>query len=145
VQCLDADSQTGESLIYLYTTTDGGINWTYYQLPNPSSQGEISTSSQRKVEIQFFDPNTGWAIFHDHYQTEIDGATQTITSLFSTHDGGKNWKEHTSSSWSGQLSFIDLQSGWAVIFDPSRDKYSILYTQHSAEYWQELQPRIIKP
>lgn len=144
MQCLDADSQTGASLTYLYTTTDGGINWTYHQLPDPSSQGEIRTSIQRKVEIQFFDPNTGWAIVHDHYQAEIDGATQTITSFFSTHDGGNNWEEHTSSSWSGQLSFIDLQSGWAVIDNPSSDQYSILYTQHSAEYWQELQPRIIQ-
>ena len=69
----------------LFKTTNGGINWQKYPLPQSGN-----------YEIQFMNMNIGWA--------------STGGKLFKTTDGGYNWYQQAYPITSFQ--FISAQLGW---------------------------------
>jgi len=73
---------------WLYTTTNGGLNWTPYSLPAVVDS------------IQFIDAQQGWMVGGQ--------------SIFATRNGGKSWKELAKLNWTGQPNFATAKTGWVL-------------------------------
>jgi photosystem II stability/assembly factor-like uncharacterized protein len=70
---------------FLYSTRDGGKNWSPASYPGGA--------------LVFFDAQTGLALGKE---------------IYTTLDGGKNWKAISVVSWDGSFDFANPQTGWAV-------------------------------
>jgi photosystem II stability/assembly factor-like uncharacterized protein len=103
---------------YVYSTTDGGINWNSYPLPVDYSMGE---------GISFFDLLNGFAFGH---------------KIYKTMDGGKTWTFVQQVFWSGQFSFISPNQGWASVINDS-DQNALVKTSNGGVRWEMLNPMVI--
>jgi photosystem II stability/assembly factor-like uncharacterized protein len=74
------------TISFVYSTEDGGENWS--SMPNPGNS------------IQFFTPTVGFSFGEDLYKTE---------------NGGQTWEFVSSLDWAAQISFVDQLHGWAVV------------------------------
>lgn len=93
----------GYGLDHLFKTTDGGNTW----LP----VGIFSNSSYSSVnEIQFFNLN--------------EGVVTYSSGVAITKDGGANWEYIPSSKYVNDMSFVDINTGWALSYAGSISKYN---------------------
>ncbi|MVU82680.1 hypothetical protein GPX89_36290 [Nocardia sp. ET3-3] len=84
---------TAEPCQQLRHTTDGGRTWQQVALPAPLQPGATAIRGGNPAgALHFADTRNGWA-WIDH-------------RLFSTHDGGKNWREVE----------LELDAEWAISF-----------------------------
>ena len=88
LHCQDFSGEVPEDFYYLYATTDGGTQWSIYDLP--------------AMDASFLNENTGWSLGRDMYQT---------------NDGGKTWELIKTVIWDGQFSLVDGNNWWAVARD----------------------------
>ena len=98
-----------ENTGYLFSTTDGGVNWDTDTIPD-----------NLLLNIFFTDPLHGWCIAKD-------------CVLFRTVDGGQSWSESTfpgSMIFGGILHFADPQNGWIIC-----DDGLILRSEDGGETW----------
>jgi photosystem II stability/assembly factor-like uncharacterized protein len=87
VTCITSNSSSMTKLSWIYTTTDGGQNWTSHALPADSGQ------------YQFLD------VGHGYY---VSG------HIYKTIDSGASWSSIIPVSWNGQPDFVDMSNGWIV-------------------------------
>ncbi|MGZ9224378.1 MAG: NBR1-Ig-like domain-containing protein, partial [Anaerolineales bacterium] len=120
----------------LYRTTNGGLNWTKYDVPFNSGQ------------IQFLDDNNGFVL-----NGELSGMQKHPVSLYQTSDGGATWtlkytniptapNPGTSLPFSGHkngMTFRDTSNGW-VGGDYPNNGYVYLYrTSDGGVNWSRIQ------
>ena len=114
VSCLLLGANVITNTDYIYTTADGGQNWT----SNPAPARNLT----------FLGPQTGWAL----PTGEIN--TQAPYALSQTQDGGQTWASIKQLAWTGQLSFVDPQNGWAVA--QADQAISFVKTTNGGKTWQ---------
>jgi photosystem II stability/assembly factor-like uncharacterized protein len=83
--CANYDTDPLSYLYYLYTTQDGGSNWTSIVYPGGS--------------LTFLNDQLGWAQNKD---------------IFQTTDGGATWTKIALVSWQAEFDFVSETLGWAV-------------------------------
>ena len=126
-----ADANIGS----LYRTTDGGLNWTRYDVPFNGGY------------IQFLDDNNGFVLYG-----EASGMQKQAVQLYQTTDGGATWTlkydnnptlptPSTSLPFSGHkngMTFRDTSTGW-VGGDYPTNGYVYLYkTTDSGTSWSQV-------
>jgi photosystem II stability/assembly factor-like uncharacterized protein len=105
---------TGE---WYYQTIDGGGTWNILDAPG----GEIIT----------IDDQILYAI-GKNYEGERD--------IFRSEDGGNNWIKVRIVYWSGQFSFIDRDTAWAVAYDNQQGEYALVKTEDGCSSFSEIKP-----
>lgn len=85
VNCHDYQGTQITYSYFIYTTTDGGNNWTNSVYPGEG--------------LYFVTADTGWAL---------------AKKIQLTTDGGKTWKPISDVTWTAQFDFVDANTGWAV-------------------------------
>lgn len=73
----------------------------------------------------FINPDVGWALGKDIYQTA---------------DGGQTWTKMSTVQWEGQFSFVSEQLGWAVA--RSGKEYALVQTEDGGKTWDIIDPVI---
>ena len=104
---------TPVTISFLYTSEDGGESWQSALFPGG--------------QLLFIDPQVGWALGKDIYQTL---------------DGGKTWTKMSSVSWDGQFSFVNQQHGWAVA--RAGNEVALVQTKDGGHSWILLDPKVIQ-
>jgi hypothetical protein len=104
---------TPVTIYFLYTSEDGGESWQSALFPGG--------------QLLFIDPQVGWALGKDIYQTL---------------DGGKTWTKMSSVSWEGQFSFVNQQLGWAVA--RAGKEITLVQTKDGGHSWILLDPKVIQ-
>ena len=117
--CSDYMDPPQKFISYLYTSEDGGNTWNAYRLPAPVIAG--------KDTLIYFDSNTALLLGRDIYQTK---------------DGGITWSHVQTVNWDGQFSFLDGNSGWAVV--RSSQGIALVMTNNGGEKWSLIKPTIIR-
>ncbi len=120
VSCLFQGTSTITSTHYIYTTADGGKNWT----SNPSPARRLT----------FINPQVGWAL----PTGEING--QPPFALSQTQDGGATWTTVKQLAWAGDLIFVDAQTGWAVA--QANGATSLVSTSDGGKTWHAVNPKV---
>ena len=126
IEALDAvqflNSNTGyvsgklsfSTLLSIYKTTDGGINW--LTLNNLSGIGPTN--------ICFINVDTGWI------SDEASGAG----GLYKTTDGGTSWQQQLGSSFiPSRIFFLNKDTGWVIC-----NNYNLLRTTNSGVNWGQI-------
>jgi photosystem II stability/assembly factor-like uncharacterized protein len=119
VACLILGPNLITNMDFIYTTANGGQNWTSSAAPARS--------------LTFLDAHTGWAL-----PTGENG--QAPFALSATPDGGKTWTTVKRLAWTGQLSFVDAQIGWAVA--QADQAISFVNTTDGGKTWQVVNAKI---
>jgi photosystem II stability/assembly factor-like uncharacterized protein len=112
LECYKNIEQSG-TISFLYTSEDGGENWQSALFPGG--------------QLLFLDPELGWALGKDIYQTL---------------DGGKTWTKMSSVSWDGQFSFVSQQIGWAVA--KADNEAALVQTKDGGHSWILLEPMVVQ-
>jgi photosystem II stability/assembly factor-like uncharacterized protein len=122
VSCLILGPQLITSTHFIYTSTDGGQDWT----SNPSPARSLT----------FLNSQIGWAL------PTGEASVQPPFALSQTQDGGQTWKTVKQLAWTGQLNFVDPQNGWA---DAQADQaISFVKTIDGGHTWQAVNPKIAR-
>jgi photosystem II stability/assembly factor-like uncharacterized protein len=119
ISCLILGPNVITSSYLIYSSADGGQNWT----SNPSPARSLT----------FINPQIGWAL-----PTGENG--QPPFALSQTQDGGKTWTTVKQLAWTGQLSFVDPQHGWAVA--QADQAISFVKTTDAGHTWQVVNAKI---
>jgi photosystem II stability/assembly factor-like uncharacterized protein len=120
VSCLILGANVITSTHFIYSTQDGGQSWT----SNPSPSRSLT----------FINPQTGWALPYG------ENNAQPPYALSQTQDGGKTWTTVKQLAWTGQLSFVDNNNGWAVA--QADQAMSFVKTTDGGHTWQAVNPKI---
>ena len=108
----------------LYSTTDGGYNWTFVDSIGYGDQ--IYQASLPVRDMQFVSPDSGWVI----------GGLSGFSFVARTTNGGKSWQYSrfsVSSVTFQALQMLDAMRGWIVGYDGSNP---ILRTTDAGSSWQ---------
>lgn len=108
VDCFTAED-SGQTEDILYTTEDGGGNWRSDPYPGGA--------------LQMLDPQLGWALSRD---------------IFQTRDGGRTWEKLKTVNWDGQFDFVDQNTGFAVA--RSNGQIALVHTTDAGRSWEMLEP-----
>ncbi len=120
VSCLILGANVITSTHFIYTTADGGQNWT----SNPSPARVLT----------FISPKLGWAL------PTGESNIQAPFALSHTPDGGQTWTTVKQLAWTGQINFVDPNIGWAVAqIDQAT---SLVKTADGGRTWQAVNPMI---
>ena len=122
VSCLILSSNTISTTHFVYTTVDGGQNWT----SNPSPSRALT----------FLNPQIIWAL------PTGENSLQPPFALSQTQDGGQTWSTVKELAWTGLLDFIDPQTGWAVA--QADQAISFLKTTDGGHTWQAVNAKIAR-
>ncbi|KAF0106877.1 MAG: Uncharacterized protein FD146_2235 [Anaerolineaceae bacterium] len=106
-------------LNFQYATTDGGATWQIVRLP------EGYTFNASNDGLFYFDPNYGFALGRNIYQTT---------------DGGQNWTLIKQVAWDGQFSFYNMNLGWAVA--RSDGAIALVKTTNGGAKWEIINPHV---
>lgn len=120
VSCLILGANVITSTHFIYTTADGGQNWTSNVSPSRS--------------LTFINPQIGWALPYG------EANVQAPFALSQTQDGGHTWTTVKQLAWTGQLSFVDAQNGWAVA--QADQAISFVKTTDAGHTWQIVNAKI---
>jgi len=120
VSCLILGPNVITSTYFIYTTIDGGQNWTSH--PSPARN------------LTFINPQIGWAL------PTGQANEQPPFALSQTKDGGQTWTTVKQLAWTGQLSFVDPQIGWAVA--QADQAISLVKTADGGHTWQAVNAKI---
>jgi photosystem II stability/assembly factor-like uncharacterized protein len=118
VACFDYYTPPKNYVGYLYSSADAGKSWAMLPLPK-KVVGNDST-------LIFFDAKNCLLLDRDMYQSD---------------DGGETWTFIKTVSWTGQFSFIDDQTGWAVATSDNHEK-ALVQTTNGGKTWSKLDPVI---
>lgn len=110
LHCLDYSGDNPLERFYLYSTKDGGQNWSLAAFPGG--------------DLFFVDAQNGWAL----------GAT-----IYQTTDGGQTWQESDRVTWKGQFDFINAQEGWAAAKSEAGE-YGLVTSKNGGARWTLLDP-----
>lgn len=115
------------------TSSDGGTNWTFGQVPGAES-------------LDFRDVHA----FDDKNAVLMSAGPGEMSKVYKTSDGGMNWKLcHTNKEEKGFFDGMDFYKENGIIFsDPIDDKLNILVSNDSGDNWtrfnDESVPKIAK-
>ncbi len=120
LQCHNYDNNTAQA--WIYSTSDGGINWAQHPLPDPYSQiFMLNPSEGFLVGAPTLDPTANGAVYH-------------------TTDGGQNWSLQTSTSWTGTPDFVNTTTGWVIAVH--NQVTAFVRSADGGRTWAELKPVI---
>jgi len=120
VACLILGPNAITNTDFIYTTADGGQNWTSSAAPARS--------------LTFLDPQNAWAL------PTGEGNNQPPFALSHTPDGGQSWTTVKQLAWTGQLSFVDVHDGWAVA--QADQATSLVKTNDGGKTWQVVKAKV---
>ncbi len=118
---------TDGSAFFVLRTTNGGRDWEESRTTPPAEVANVR-------DLFFLDQNRGWLItwhFND-----------SGTHLFSTGDGGRNWKPELDSSfqgkgkWAGVVRFVSEKNGFVFERDASNGQ-NLIYTTDGGANWRK--------
>lgn len=119
------DQQTFAQIFLLFKTADGGQT---AQIVGDSIIGSVT-------QIHFFDENNGWLAGQIQFFDSVSMITRSEYGLFSTKNGGKNWKFHPNEfPGFGQnpMSWVNQSTGFYT------SQNGTLYrTTDGGEYWED--------
>jgi photosystem II stability/assembly factor-like uncharacterized protein len=116
LKCVNSENPDTQ-LNFQYTTTDGGRTWQIFRLPDDYL---ISATNDG---LLYFDPNYGFALGRNMYQTT---------------DGGANWTLIKQVAWDGQFSFVNMNTGWAVA--RNEQDLALVKTSTGGAKWEIINP-----
>lgn len=122
--------QNGPNIDIIYTTQDGGANW--------SSTGlvPVHTTSTADVISDFVDAMHGWIVSNT---SDVKSLQYIKSTVYSTSDGGESWTQYDV-KLSADITMIDFTSptqGWAM------DSSGFLYqTMNSGQTWTKVTPTV---
>ncbi len=122
VGCFDYFSPPHQFTSYLYSSQDGGMNWTTVHLP-----AQLMVSLERPVRLFFFDALHALLLGRDMYKSE---------------DAGYTWTHLSTVSWDAELSFVDPLHGWATGGAPGEK--ALVYTVDGCKKWVLIKPTTVK-
>ncbi len=122
VGCFDYYSPPHQYTSYLYSSQDGGMNWTTVHLP-----AQLMVSLERPVRLFFFDALHALLLGRDMYKSE---------------DGGYTWTHLSTVSWDAELSFADPLHGWAT--GGAAGEKALVYTVDGCKKWVLIKPTTVK-
>jgi photosystem II stability/assembly factor-like uncharacterized protein len=97
---------TGELVVHLHRTDDGGITWETVELARVPSPGPSPT-----VGFPTFSILTSEHVF---VMLALPTAPGYISRLYVTQDGGRTWERRSGVTEGGRFAFTDDLRGWAV-------------------------------
>jgi photosystem II stability/assembly factor-like uncharacterized protein len=104
---------------FLNRTTDGGITWTYIDLPAPVDQPllyDVNTwAACGSYDPHFLDPQTAVLGVHCTLYAPDSSEPTFAYYLYTTQDGGATWSSQPYPG--GTLLFVSPQDGWALARD----------------------------
>jgi photosystem II stability/assembly factor-like uncharacterized protein len=122
VGCFDYYSPPHQYTSYLYSSQDGGINWTMVHLP-----AKLMVSQERPVRLFYFDALHALLLGRDMYMSE---------------NGGQTWTYVQTVTWDAQLSFVDPLHGWAT--GGAAGEKALVYTVDGCKKWVLIKPTTVK-
>lgn len=107
--------------VFLNRTEDGGVTWTWIDLPAPLEQPllyDVNTwAACGSYDLHFFDPQSAFlGVRCTQYSPDSPDPTFTYY-MYTTQDGGTTWSSQPYPG--GTLLFVDPLNGWAL----SREVY----------------------
>lgn len=123
--CWPADY--GSQIALLLQTQDGGQTWRSSKLPGDSSQLVAA-----HYDLQFLNPQTAILFGPDGYSA-VEPLDRPIHR---TLDGGQTWEKMGSLPGSAQISFVDIDHGWALM--TSATGSALFYTADGGRTWDPL-------
>jgi len=115
----------------LLHTTDAGFNWSFI---NPFPADTVQRSNDPGNVMSWVDENHGWIIGTLMSNEEAAGVV-----VFYTTDGGTNWQKKVLSTEAGtmsvQLQFIDVNTGWVLLFNFNTVTATFLKTTDGGNNW----------
>ena len=118
-----SDMNANKNYRWIYTTKDGGSNWSVSALPRLFG------------EITFLNADTGWFLG----QTAADNYSSV--DVYKTTDAGKNWTKISGTNWGGQVDFIDAKNGWVIA--KSASDIALVRTSDGGLTYQVITPQLI--
>jgi photosystem II stability/assembly factor-like uncharacterized protein len=109
-------------LSWLYTTSDGGGDWTPHGLPIIFPYGSTF----------FLSPTVGW------YLGAVSLDPSAEVRLYQTIDGGQTWTSLTGLGWTGVMDFADTQDGWVTAH--AGGAQALVRTDNGGATWREIKP-----
>jgi len=91
---------------YLFSTRDGGQNWTKAEL-NSNLMDSLDLA-MRPTGIEFVDPEHGWISWRWSW------GNSRASAMTATEDGGKTWEKLPASHGSGPMHFLSRNDGWMI-------------------------------
>jgi photosystem II stability/assembly factor-like uncharacterized protein len=119
VGCFDYYFPPTQFTSYLYSSQDGGTNWTSVHLPD-----KVLANQDR---LFYFDADHALLLGRDMYKST---------------DGGQTWSYVQTVSWEAQLTFVDPLHGWAT-GGPVGEK-ALVNTIDGGKKWVLIKPVIAK-
>ncbi|HWY58864.1 MAG TPA: hypothetical protein VNZ03_30660 [Terriglobales bacterium] len=109
----DALGEEEGARFYLYSTEDGGRNWSSLLLQRKmfNLRDDYTFPSQ----VFFSDPKHGWILWHWHMMNS------SLDSLLATSDGGRTWKRLPDPPGAGPLDFTSARDGWMIGGSPGQE------------------------
>jgi photosystem II stability/assembly factor-like uncharacterized protein len=112
VNCTYYDHDPITYQYFVYSTQDGGSNWTSSTYPGES--------------LYFFSANTGWAL---------------AKKIHRTSDGGLTWKAISNVTWSAEdIDFVSERIGWLVA--RAEEAIALVKTTVGGAHWAMLVPMV---
>jgi len=117
----------------MYTTANQGKTWIISSMPASISP-----------RIEFVSPTTGWLFAYDYFNQP--------GKLYRTFDGGASWELIKRTGWTSViLSFLDEQTGWAVVSDCwpvgscswYNEDTTLVKTTDGGETWHEIETQFL--
>jgi len=102
----DALGEEEGARFYLYSTEDGGKNWSSLLLQR--KMFNLRDDYTFPLHVFFSDPKHGWILWHWHMMNS------SLDSLLATSDGGRTWKRLPDPPGSGPFQFISPRDGWMI-------------------------------
>jgi hypothetical protein len=124
VGCFGGIEEPKQPRGYLYSSEDGGSTWTSTPLPEKVQVAQ-EPEPAAQTTLFFFDKDNALLLGKDIYRSV---------------DGGQSWEHVKSVTWTGQFTFLDPQTGWAIA--RANDQSALVKTSNGGAMWTELKPVI---
>ena len=110
----------------LYTTTDGGVNWTWLHSP-PARQWSVADFVTGQVGFLWVPQS------HD-----FNSLSPVQGKLYRTEDGGKTWTDAGVLGNVVQLDFTSAEQGWAITASRDTGARAVMATQDGGHTWSRI-------
>lgn len=141
VTCQNPDNPEGPTISYLYTASTPGMSWSYLSLPAPMQAAGDWQKNMRKTAVLFLEPTMGWLFQYDDYEFSDSQLNVHSTLISTSEDGGSSWSQAATVYWSGQFSFVNPHTGWALA--QSEQTTALVQSIDGGKNWELIDPVII--
>lgn len=121
----------------LLHTTDAGLNWNFI---NPFPADTVQRGNDPGNVMSWVNETHGWII-----GTVMSNEEPVGVVVYYTTDGGTNWQKKVLSTEAGtmsvQLQFVDVNTGWALLFNFSTGIPTFLKTTDGGNNWDPVDGR----